>query len=266
LRDNLTILIVSDATGSTAESVLTSVLVHYKAFHFNIKRYQFTRTREQVEDILAQAPEKCLLVFTLVSKQLRALLRRLARAKGIITVDVMGPVLTRMAQIMEHTPELEPGAYRPHGGEMFRLVEAINFTLRHDDGQGMETAGQADLLILGPSRTGKTPTSIYLSCRGLKVSNIPIILGVPLPKAIIRLPIKKVGFRIELERLAQLRAERARRMSQSEIPEYSSLSHIMQELEYSEWIYSKIPMLETIDVTYRSVEEISEWITRTVLG
>jgi regulator of PEP synthase PpsR (kinase-PPPase family) len=263
----MNVFIVSDATGTTAESVLTSVLVHYKHSRFNITRFPFIRSKEDIDEIIAKARKgRCLVVFTLVSSTLRRYIARKAREKDLPSVDLMGPILKKVGNLMEHTPKLKPGVYKPQGGQMYRLAEAINFTLKHDDGLGLDTIGEADLIILGVSRSGKTPTSIYLSCRNVKVANIPIIKDVELPGEIIRMPVKKVGLRIDLDRLSQLRAERARRMSTAEIPEYSSLSYIMAELDYCERLYSRIPLLPTIDVTHRSVEEISEWITHNVLG
>lgn len=267
MKRSLTVFIVSDATGTTAESVLTSVLVHYKKSRFIIKRFPFTRTKKAIDDLISKTPRgRCLLVYTFVSTQLRRYLARKANDKKLIAVDVMGPILKRVSDLMEHTPELKPGAYRHQEEENFHLVEAINFTMQHDDGQGLDTLDQADLIILGVSRSGKTPTSIYLSCRNLKVANIPIILDVPFPREYARIKKPKVGLLIDFERLIQLRSERADRLSGMETSSYSSRSHIIHELDYCDKVYRKIPLLYTINVTHRSVEEISEWITRQVLG
>ena len=124
---------------------------------------------------------------------------------------------------------------------------------------------EADLIIFGLSRTGKTPTSIFLSCRKLKVANIPIVLGRPFPRELIDLPVKRVGFRMQFERLHQLRTERKRRFRSGELSEYASEEHILKELEYCDRLYRRIPRLPKIDVTNRSIEETSEWITRHVL-
>jgi len=267
MKRSLTVFIVSDATGTTADSVLTSVLVHYKKSRFHIKRFAFTRSKKMIDEIISLAPRgRCLLVHTFVSTQLRRYLSRKAKEKKLIAVDVMGPILKKVSDLMEHTPELKPGVYRHQEEESFHLVESINFTMQHDDGQTLESLNQADLIILGVSRSGKTPTSIYLSCRNLKVANIPIILDLPFPKEIVRLKVPKVGLLIDFERLVQVRAERADRLSGMDTSSYSSKSHIIKELEYCDQVFRKIPLLYTINVTHRSVEEISEWITRQVLG
>jgi len=259
----LNILIISDATGATAESVLTATQVHFKGTHFNIKRFPFTKTVKQLKDILAHTEEgKCIIIFTLVSPKLRKILSEQSEKKHLTLIDVMGPLVDLFSDVLKHSPKLKQGALKRPDEEMFRVTEAIHFALTHDDGLGLDDLEQADLIIFGVSRTGKTPTSIYLSCRKLKVANIPIIQDVPIPKNILRLPAKKVGFLINAERLVQLRTERATRM---EIPGYSSKANIRKEIDYCESVYSKIPLLWTTDVTNRTIEETSEWITHNVL-
>ena len=265
-KKRVNIFIVSDGTGATAESVLTSVIVQFKGAQINIKRFPFTRTEEQIREIIKQAPrERCIIVFTLVSEEMRELLIKQGKAKKLMVMDVMGPLISTFSRILHYSPEMKPGIFRHQNEEAYLLTNAIHYTLSHDDGQGFDTLNQADLIIFGVSRTGKTPTSIFLSCRKLKVANIPIINQIPLHPVVLKAPAKKVGFYINVERLIQLRHERMSRMSGVHIPEYSSKSHIMKELEYCRQVYRKIPSIRTIDVTNRSIEEISEWITHDVL-
>jgi regulator of PEP synthase PpsR (kinase-PPPase family) len=265
-HEPLNIFIVSDATGSMAESVVTSVLVQFKQHPFKISRFPFTLTCEKVMEIIERAPKgNCVIVFSLVLPELRKLLVENGQSNGLITVDIMGPLIQIFSTLLKDSPKMKPGAFRRTDEETHRLVEAIHYTIRHDDGLGLETLDEADLIILGVSRTGKTPTSIFLSAKRLKVANIPIIKDVPLPEEIIRLPVTKVGFTIGVERLAQLRVERHRRLRGAESVEYSSLSYILEEAEYCKKTYRRIPSLAKIDVTNRSIEELSEWITREVL-
>ncbi len=265
-RQRINIFIVSDGTGTTAESVLASVVVQFRGVQFNIRRFPFARTDEQIKEIVEQAPEgKCIIVFTLVSEELRRLLFGQGAAKKLTVVDVMGPLISTFSSILKHSPKMRPGIFRHQDEEMYRLTGAIHYTLSHDDGMGLETIDQADLIILGVSRTGKTPTSIFLSCRKLKVANVPIIHKVPLAPAVVSAPVTKVGFTMSADRLIQLRSERVRRMPSVRLPRYATKSHVVEELEYSKALYRKIPHLRVIDVTDRSIEEISEWITRKVL-
>jgi regulator of PEP synthase PpsR (kinase-PPPase family) len=265
-KKTINISIISDATGATAQSVLTSVLVQFKGAQFNIERYPFTRTRERVTEIIDKIPaRKGIIVFTMVKRELREYLIEKASQKKLTMVDVMGPLMSTFTKLLKRSPKMTPGAFRQQDEEMYRLTEAIHYTLLHDDGMGLETIDQADLIILGVSRTGKTPTSIYLSCRKLKVANIPVILDVAFPMKIARLPIRKVGFRISYDRLLHVRSERARRMAVPEIPGYTTKSSLIEELDYCDKLYQRLPGLLTLDVTNRSIEETAEWITRTAL-
>jgi len=239
--------------------------VQFGRANVRVRRLPFTRTVEQVRAILDDVDGPAVVVFTFVSPELSEAMLGLGARRGLTVVDLLGPLMGIFEEALHAMPSRTPGAFRGQTEETFTMIEAIHFTRRHDDGQGLDSIGDSDLIILGVSRTGKTPTSIYLSCRRVKVSNIPIIKGVPFPKKIAHLPIKKVGFLIDMERLIQLRSERARHMSYAGVPHYSSKSAIFDELEYCDDIYSRIPLLQTIDVTNRSIEEISEWITRNVL-
>ena len=262
----LNIFIVSDATGSTAEAVVTSSLVQFSGARSNIKRFPFVRTEAQVEEVIAQAPVgQCIIVFTFVSRELADVMMRLGPAKGLTVVDVMSPLMDIFANILEYAPSRTPGVFRSQNDETYVVTEAIQYTLKHDDGAGLATLDQADLIILGVSRTGKTPTSIFLSCRKIKVANIPIIHEIPLPEEVTGLAIPKVGFKMDLERQVKLRAERASRHS-TRIPGYSQESHIFAETEYAHALYQRIPGIRTVNVTNRSIEETSDWITHNVLG
>lgn len=267
MKKSLNIFVVSDATGHTAESVLTSVLVQFKGAVTNMRRFPFVRAMSQVDEIIDLAPKgKCIVVYTLVSSKLRRALAKKGKAKSLTMIDVTGPLISTFTRILEHSPKMEPGVFRHTDEDTYLVTEAIHFTITHDDGQALETVEQADLIILGISRTGKTPTSIFLSCRKLKVANIPIVMDMPLDPEIAKLPVKKVGFRMGLDRQIQLRSERAGRMAHADVPGYSSKHHVVREMEFCEKEFRKIPNLWTIDVTNRSIEETSEWITRNVLG
>lgn len=265
MSETLNIFIVSDATGSTAEAVVTSSLVQFGGAESNIRRFPFIRTEEQLKAVLDQAPERaCVIVFTFVSRELSDAMLRLGQAKHLTVIDLMSPLMGLFSIILESAPSRTPGVFRGESEESYLVTEAIDFTLKHDDGAGIDTIDQADLIILGVSRTGKTPTSIFLSCRKLKVANIPIVLNHPLPPKVARLPIPKVGFKMDLERQVTLRSDRAGRHS-ARIPMYSERSHVLAELAYADQLYRSIRGIRTVDVTNSSVEETSDWITHYVL-
>jgi regulator of PEP synthase PpsR (kinase-PPPase family) len=265
VSEPLNIFIVSDATGATAEAVVTSALVQFGSAESNIRRFPFIRTEEQVEAVLEQAPEHaCIVVFTFVSRELADAMLRLGQAKRLTVIDLMSPLMGLFSIILEATPSRTPGVFRSESEESYLVTEAIHYTLKHDDGAGIETIDQADLIILGVSRTGKTPTSIFLSCRKLKVANIPIVLDHPLPRELVTAPVPKVGFTMDLERQATVRSARLSR-HRMRIPRYSERDHILAELAYADQLFRTIPGIRTVDVTNSSVEETSDWITHNVL-
>jgi len=262
----LEVFVVSDATGATAEAVVTSVLAQFADAQARVRRFPFVRVVADVEAVVDQAsPGQCVVIFTFVSPELRQAMLDRGRARDVAVVDLIGPLMAIFAGILKHTPSQTPGIQSEERAEFHMVTEAIHYALRHDDGRGLETLDQADVIILGASRTGKTPTSIYLSCQKLKVGNIPIVRPLPLPPEVLALPARKVGFRIALDRLVELRRERPRRMGMEALAGYSGEAAIFEELEYCEEVFRRIPGLRTIDVTARSIEEIAEWIKRQVL-
>lgn len=255
-RKRAHIFIISDATGTTAEMVIQAVMVQFRALKPVFKRFPYIKTKEQITAILDQAHEvQGIVIYSLVSPDLRAWIRREKRALDIYTIDLLGPILDRIRKQWNLMPLLEPGLLRGIDEESLRVAEAIDFTLKHDDGQGAATLGKADLIILGISRTSKTPTSLYLACNyGMKVANVPLILGIDPPDKIFSLKTPKVGLTIDLERLAFIRKKRLKHRSELD---YTDVSHIRSELDYSDGIYRRLDGLQVIDVSHSSIEEIA---------
>jgi regulator of PEP synthase PpsR (kinase-PPPase family) len=260
--------VVSDATGSTAESVLTSVRVQFPNTVMRIRRFPFIRSTEQIDKVLDIAPEReCVVIYTIVSDEIREYLVTEGRKKGLTMIDVMGRLLHLFSRVLHRPPESEPGMLvHDKSEELIRLGEAIRYTMRHDDGMCPDDWGEADLLILGPSRTGKTPTSVFLSCKRLKVANIPIVPSVDPPKGLARLRVRMVGFVMAPERLRAIRESRAFNMTPTgTVRGYASEKKILDELAFCEDYYKRVPGLKVVDVTDRSIEETAEWIGRHVL-
>ncbi len=266
MSEPLEIFVVSDATGSTAEAVATCVLVQFADAEARIRRFPFVRTVAEAQAVIQQAPEgRGIVIFTIVSPELRHAVLSGGWARRLTMVDLIGPLLSTFGGLLGKEPSQLPGVQSGEQAELKQVTEAIHYTLRHDDGQGLESLDQADVIILGVSRTGKTPTSIYLSCQKLKVANVPIVSGMPLPEAVLAAPAKKVGFVISVERLVEVRSERPRRLGLGSLAGYSDTAGILEELEHCEAIFRRVPGLRTIDVTTRSVEEVAAWIKRQVL-
>jgi regulator of PEP synthase PpsR (kinase-PPPase family) len=266
MATSLQILVVSDGTAASAEVVAAAVLAQFDGVATDVVRFPFTRSEEQVGEIIGRASAgTSVVVSACASAETRALLLEHARAAGVPAVDILEPMMEAFSEVLERAPEPALGRLRRHHDELLQLADAIEFTLAHDDGRGLDGLREADLIILGLSRAGKTPTSIYLSSRKLRVANVPIVQDLPLPPQVRQSPAAKVGFRTTLERQLRLRTERTGRLGGG-IPGYADERSILAELEYCERVFRSLPGLQTIDVSSRSVEEISDWIVRNVLG
>lgn len=259
MKKKVQVFIVSDATGMTAEMMISAVLVQFREIDPVFKKFPYIKTKEQIKAILTQAETaQGIVIYSLVSQELRSWVRREKRKMNILTIDILGPLIERIGKMWNLIPVFSPGLLRSIGEESVRLAESIDFTLRHDDGQGAETIDHADLVLLGVSRTSKTPTSLYLSCNNnLKVANVPIIEGIKPPEKIFALNVQKVGFTIAPERLAFIRE---RRLKYAGDTDYLDISHIKKELEYCNRIFNQIKDLQVLDVTNSSIEETANRI------
>jgi regulator of PEP synthase PpsR (kinase-PPPase family) len=254
------VFIISDATGMTAEMVISAVLVQFKEIKPIFKRFPYIKTKEQIKAILTQAKAvQGIVIYSLVLQELRTWIRKEKRKMNVYTIDLLGPFMERIGRLWNVVPALRPGLLRKIGEESIRFAESIDFTLKHDDGQGIDTLEKADLIILGVSRTSKTPTSLYLSCNnGLKVANVPIIEGMKPPNKVFTVKTQKVGLTIAPERLAFIRQKRLKYAGSTD---YTDISHVKKELEYSHRIFNQIKGLQVIDVTNSSIEEIANKVT-----
>ena len=258
-KKKVNVFIVSDATGITAERVINAVLVQFKQVQPIFKKFSYVKTKTQIKDILSKAEElDAIVIYSIVSKELRSWIRPQMRKKGLHRIDLLGPLLVRMERLWNIIPAFRPGLLKGLTEDSLRLAESIDYTLKHDDGQGLDTLGEADIIILGISRTSKTPTSFYLSCNhGMKVANIPIIKDVPLPKNIFTIKKRKVGFTISPKKAAIIRQQRFLYTGESA---YANIEYIREELLYSHKIFRSIKGLQVIDVTNSSIEEVAEKI------
>jgi len=254
------VFIVSDATGMTAEMVISAVLVQFREIEPIFKKFPYIKTKEQIKAILKQAEAaQGIVIYSLVSQELRSWIRREKRKMKVFIIDILGPLLETLGKMWNLIPTFNPGLLKRVSEESVRLAESIDFTLRHDDGQNIDTIDQADLVLLGVSRTSKTPTSLYLSCNNnLKVANVPIIEEMKPPEKVFTLNnIQKVGLTIAPERLAFIRE---RRLKYAGTTDYLDISHIKKELEYSHRIFNHIKGVQLIDVTHSSIEEVANKI------
>ena len=252
------IVIVSDATGRTAELVVRAALVQFRGADVGLHVRSQVRTPEAVRGAVEAAAELSgLIVHTLVSSELRNLLLTETRARGIPSIDLLGPLLLRLEDLLELPPLSHPGLFREMEAEYRHRFEAMQFTVRHDDGQDPHELLQADLVLVGVSRTSKTPLSIFLAWRGIRVANVPVVHGLPLPEELARVDRRKVvGLTIKPERLLELRRSRLQQMETPPKFPYADPRQIWAELEHARTLCATAGW-PVVDVTDKSIEEIA---------
>jgi hypothetical protein len=257
----LTIFVVSDATGETAERMVRSALVQFETSETNIIRRGQIRTRAQVRAIVKEAAAaRAIILHTLVSDDLRDLMLAQARLHSVDSMDLMGPVLDRLAHHLKLTPKEKPGLFRQLVGAKSRAIAAVEFAFRHDDGLRPDELDRAEAVLVGVSRTMKTPTMLYLAYHGWFVANVPIVPDLELPPKLLTFPPERV-FCLDMSvgRLLRLREVRAEATRVPKDP-YASPQHVRSELFYAQQLCAEHGW-RVIDVTGKSVEEVAREIT-----
>jgi regulator of PEP synthase PpsR (kinase-PPPase family) len=257
---NVAVYVISDATGDTAERVIRSALAQFEDASVRLVRHRGVRTPEQVRRVVAEAAaEDGVVMHTLVANELRKLMLDEAREHGVDALDMMGPVLDRLAAHLNLSPREKPGLMGQLIGARSRQIEAVDFAFRHDDGQNADDLARAEVVLVGISRTMKTPTTLYLAYHGWFAANVPIVPEVPLPEALAAFSAERVfGLLMSPGRLVELRRVRA---AQTKIPEhpYAAPDQIRRELHHAEETCRK-RRWRKIDVTGKSVEEVGREI------
>lgn len=255
------IFIVSDGTGGTAQQSIKSALVQFESVDIDMHIRPNVRSKQQILEIVLEASKlKGSIIHTIVSRELRHYILKQKRLHSIHTIDLMGPLLSQLSNYFENIPTEKPGIYHPINKAYFQRIEAIEFTLRHDDGQHVDEVNNADIVLLGVSRTFKTPLSVYMAYKGWRVANIPIVLDIPIPKIVFDLPPERVfGLTNYPSRLAKLRKERDKYLG-GLTGNYSSLPHVQKEINYANRIYETHPDWTVINVMYKPIEELSSHI------
>ena len=262
-----TVYIVSDGTGETAATMIRAALVQYQDIEINIVRSKNVRTEAQVESVIAEAQEnRGLLVHTVVSPRLRAQITEQAAAKSLPAVDLLGPLLDRLdVYFGKRSDEHEAGLLRSVDERYFKRIEAIEYTVKHDDGKTLADLDQADIVLVGVSRTSKTPLSIFLSHKGWKVANVPLVLNTPLPEQLFKVDQRKVvGLIIDADSLSRIRRNRLEKFGQDPGGEYAQMSYINKEIEYAQSIFRQNRKWPVFNVTERALEETAAEILRII--
>ncbi len=255
--DASVIYVVSDSTGETAERVTRATLLQFPDHKVRLKMERRARDRRGLTAILEQAAAvKAMVVFTLVRPELRDHFNEQATRLGVRHVDVIGSLISQIGYYLEADPVNIPTAEMPLSKEYFRRVEAIEFAVKSDDGKEPRNLNKADLVLAGVSRTSKTPLSTYLAGRGLKVANVPLVLGVDPPSELYELPgYRVVGLTLDVDQLMEIRRQRLQQLGMPPDANYGVRDHVKAELEYAHEIFRSNPDWMVVDVTKSAIEE-----------
>jgi regulator of PEP synthase PpsR (kinase-PPPase family) len=190
---NVTIFVLSDGTGETADQMIKAALMQYMREGLKIVRYKNIRTEKQVVAIFDEVVKgNSIIVYTLVSETLRNFIVKMSNQFSIASIDLLGPLLEQLGKFLQSAPLSKPGAFHQVNEDYFKRIDAIEFTVKHDDGKFAQNLQAADIILVGLSRTSKTPLSVYLSYKGWKVANVPVVKDIPLPESLFTVDQKKI--------------------------------------------------------------------------
>ncbi|HDD24951.1 MAG TPA: kinase/pyrophosphorylase [Chloroflexi bacterium] len=250
------VFVVSDGTGATAEQVLQAALTQFSHADVIVERRPEIRTEAQIQEVVAEAARSHgFIIHTLVSDRLREVIFHTGRTYNVETIDLMGPLLARLSDQLGTSPAEHPGIFRQLNDEYFRRIETMEFALRHDDGQRIHELEKAEIVLVGVSRTFKTPLSIYLAFRGWFTANVPIVPAVRPPAALFSLPPGKVcGLTMDPLHLAKLRQIRETYLGGA-VGDYADPESVRREVEYALSIFRGQRDWPVVDVTNKPIEE-----------
>ncbi|MGB2697575.1 MAG: pyruvate, water dikinase regulatory protein [Candidatus Zixiibacteriota bacterium] len=254
------IWIISDGSGFTGDRVLQASLVQFESQNIEIKRIPNVKKVAQIKDIVKKASQrKGLIAYTLVTPKLRREIATRSNEFSVPTVDLLGPLLTNLSTFLASAPGSKPGLLSDLDHHYFKRIDAVGFAVKHDDGLKLQDLLETDLVLIGVSRTSKTPLSMFLAYnKGLLVANIPLILGHEPPPPLFKIdPKKVVGLTINPELLIKLRQSRLAQLTHTGI-KYADPGYVREELKYSHDIFHRNPRWAVIDITGKAIEEMAE--------
>ena len=249
--------VLSDSTGETAERVVRAALLQFPQPEIELRRHVRVRTKERAAPILERiAEDKSLLVFSVVSPELSQFIYSQTAALGIDAVDVIGGVIGRLESYLGREPIHRPGPAQTLGEEYFRRIEAVEFTVRADAGRDPKSFLAADIILVGVSRTSKTPIATLLAQRGLKVANLTLLVGTQPAAEFWRAPQDRiVALTIDIDSLVAMREERLRKLGMPSDTQYAVREHVKKELAYAQKLFGDHPSWPVVDMTGKNVEE-----------
>jgi regulator of PEP synthase PpsR (kinase-PPPase family) len=259
------IYLISDSTGETLDRIFLALKAQFLNIEYKVHSYSFTRTENQILKILGAAEKNsnAIILYTIVDNNLAKYLANVSEDKRIPCFGVLGNLILNFSKILNQKATHEPSGQHILNEEYYDRIEAIQFTMNHDDGNLINEVHQSDIILVGVSRTSKTPTSIYLANKGFKTSNIPLVNENSLPETLKKNPKMAcvVGLSTEPERLADLRKNRMNSLKETENTQYTDLENIKKEVLEAKKTFQKYKW-PLIDVTRKSVEETAASIIK----
>ena len=252
------IFLISDSTGETLDRIFLSLKAQFQNIEYKVNSYSFTRTENQVLKILdlAMKEKDSIILYTIVDNNLAKFLANKSDEKRIPCFGVLGSLILSFSKLFNQKASHEPSGQHVLNEEYYNRIEAIQFTMNHDDGNLINDIDKSDIILLGVSRTSKTPTSIYLANKGLKTANIPLVNQLSVPEFLKKSPDKfcVIGLTTEAERLVDIRKNRMNSLKETKNQDYTNLEKIKMEISDAKEMFKKYKW-PTIDVTRKSVEE-----------
>ncbi|GIP39270.1 kinase/pyrophosphorylase [Paenibacillus sp. J31TS4] len=251
-----TIFVCSDSVGETAEAVARATIRQFGSQPVRLKRFSQIRTEDEVLAMMEEAAaEGGFVVYTLVQPELREMIREEAIRLGVRAVDVMGPMMQAFVDTFHDSPSSKPGFQQEMNDDYFRHIEAIEYAVKCDDGRDTHSLGLADAILVGVSRTSKTPLSIFLAYKGYRVANIPIVPEVKPPQELFAVdPRRIVGLTMNPEKLNKIRSERLKAVGLPDEARYAQLARIEEEIAFADELMKRLGC-PVIDVTDKAIEE-----------
>jgi len=265
MHDTYQIYLISDSTGETLDRIFTAIKAQFKNIKYKVHTYSFTRTENQIFSILSDAEKKSksIILYSIVDSNLAKYLGDTSDEKKIPCFGVLGDLILSFSKLLNQKASHEPSGQYTLNDEYYKKIEAIQFTMNHDDGNLVKEIKKSDIILLGVSRTSKTPTSIYLANKGFKTSNIPLINENSIPQILKDDPKLAcvVGLNTEPERLVDIRKNRMNSLKETENVKYTDLENIKKEVLDAKKTFQKYKW-PLIDVTRKSVEETAASIIK----
>ncbi len=255
------VYVLSDATGETVEKIVDAALTQFPKGMVLVKRVGNVRTRERILNALEEAERnKGIVVYTIVNQEFALLTHEECEARGVPSIDLLTPLLMKLSGCMGIPPKEMPGLFHGINEKYFQRIEAVEFSVQHDDGQELRSIHFSDIVLVGVSRTSKTPLSMYLAHSGWKVANVPIVKGIDPPRELFEVESKQVvGLIIDPQRLVELRIARLKNINQSIKTEYANYEQIVDEIYYTKNLFRHNNWI-IVNVSGKAVEETANEI------